>query len=58
MKIKLKNKDRYILSKKKGKPPVLTPNRDRATDFNNLAKCKNIRDDALEYFPCNLMILP
>jgi hypothetical protein len=58
MKIKLKNRDMYILSKKKGKPPVLTSFVTKAADYDKLSTCKNIRDDALEYFPRNLMILP
>ena len=55
--VKHKGKSMYIQNKPVRKAPVLTPFWDRAWDFTNLAKCKNVRDDILEYFPKNATIV-
>jgi hypothetical protein len=40
----------YLQNKPVRRPPVITPFKDKAWHFDNLARCKNVRDDVLEYF--------
>lgn len=52
MKIRVKTQGgfAYVIQKVKGKPPVVTPYEKNAHEYTNLNKCKNVRDDVLEYF--------
>ena len=57
MYIKIKNKEMYLQIKKRNRPPIMTPFKDKAADFKSLAECQRMRDDALEYYPQNLVII-
>ena len=54
--IKHNGKQYFIQAKATRRQPSITPYRSKAWVFSNLAKCANVRDDVLEYFPTSAII--
>jgi hypothetical protein len=54
--IKHNGKQYFIQSKPTRKKPSITPFRGKAMDFSDMNRCKNVRDDVLEYFDTAMIV--